>query len=114
VKRVKHLTPKSKKSRELDTSYRGIQRELCPQIAAPRRLLTQVSMLVERWHEIQTYCMEVWPQVPSTWFWCIWHRVGVWRALEFPAEYKELIRCDGAKGSTERKVDHLARWLGSR
>lgn len=55
-----------------------------------------------RWHEIQAYCRR--------------HRVGDWRALddsafEFPADCGELIRCDGAKGLTEREVDQLTRWL---
>ena len=56
-----------------------------------------------RWHEINNYCLR--------------HRIHDWRALddsafEFPPGCEELIRCDGAKGVTEREVGVLVRWLG--
>jgi len=56
-----------------------------------------------RWHEINNYCLR--------------HRIHDWRALddsafEFPPGCEELIRCDGARGVTEREVGELVRWLG--
>ncbi len=57
-----------------------------------------------RWHEIRAYCLR--------------HRIADWRALddsvfEFPRDCEGLIRCDGAKGLTEREVDQLTRWLAA-